>query len=1511
MPKVPFSHLTPSPKPGASAVGESGYHLPLMPFLSGQEAVDSLIGYYPSKRRMDSALNPHTYQKPQGVRSTTMPNTKVASLLKAAKLARRARRLAEIDPAKSQLVAGFITKCAEAGYGYNELADACAAAMASHPAIADEFEKCGFIKQAFGSVNMSIPGYNAPIHSQSSAERWAQSSKPKYRPAPSSKIDQTVQVKRMTPPPSTPGTPTPQTPSQPWYQLPTPDPSGGPNMLDHLARRGMTGPQQWTPTPSGTPSRASLLTGNYPPQQWTNAQGQMGMMIPSTEGNPGGWLSPEQVPQYQAVQKRIAEWNKARAGAGEDHPYFSYWNAPGERNPETIPERLGYGSFRTSPEGFNEDYQGWLNTISPENQEVFMQTAKDIGIPPEQLVRAMAAEEFIRSKVPYAHGPTRQQAEEAFWDGKLKEQPNPPSYAERMRAFNQLPEDFQKSLMEWQRYQINNWRSQNPWGNDPQFSSPTAWIGSGDGNDWYFPAQPEYRSQMFDAQGNPQLLDPEKYMGLQELADRYGIDLRNEDFRKWWAQAQKENPGGNDWWTPPGDLVKSYWWDRERRRGNHDFDTNQQGAFAQRMAGFRRTDPRTGKEIFTVGDDVGRHPGGLGGALKDTVLGLRLAPYIAGASLAARDPQIAQAGGRSQLALLNHLLGADYGWNANTKSDFSDLITDDNKYGAGSMRNVPTTQGLFGDHYDPITGTYRPGGLSNLASYAQGRANDADRGSIDRIISRGAAAGLEHGDDLYYNYLLLQKLGIKPSVGTMMAAGATSQSLPNLVDGRLQHIRDNQGNWQLPYEFIDTPGREGVAGRLKGSLGDAARGMALPFQHPLFPMVGQAFKETPLAKPYFDTADRLRYYTSANENAPSPVQYLGGAAANTMDALPEMLLTGQLTRPLSSKNPFASVSQMSPKESLFWSTVHGLNSARHGGNDYQQQRDAITHRLGLSADGQMRLDEAVGRRNDMLELMARGIPLPESYKSQLDINALPENERPGMRELLALSPAQQAAFLQSEGLPGPAIQPATQQQKLPVRSPQLPQVDTVDQVYQLMQKMPQESQQVWLSHLNKLQTSFAQQFTDAGVGTDLPPEQLQELARQEAMRTLLQQIRQTQQQRQPFRVQLREKTNYDMKAPQMPKIPGAPPAELPTPPPVPRLTPDRLYGALNQWQQQPPPQSPTPPSNGTQLPTQPPTVAPQPPTQANQPPKTPVEVDRQKMQGQQPNTPSQPSAQQPAQQPAPQSPANQPPASPPEAGDAGVLSALPTWEGVTQLIQEVPEQATKWFSQATEQARQLIDPQAAQTAITTGQVPPEAAQRGIAALTENGFDFEQAKTNFFNMSPAAQLALGAGLGLGVISLVQAMSGEGGITDWLLGALGLGTAAFMGGQAGLFDQGAMDLTGGLSQATGQMFGPGESGQQQPISPLLQKGLQGFLSSDLSTSPNAAAGLRPMMGMIPEPIQQQLDMAAGHGSWGNKAMSWLGDITGQRQRLMQDRLGLNPQQQDRLLNLWSQMRSQPQG
>lgn len=139
--------------------GRSDNHVPLMPLMSGQEAVDSLIGYYPTARKMDSQLNPHTYNRPTQGRSTAMPNTKLAALRKQAQQGPLLRALTGMTPTKSLFVSGFLVKCAEHRLSPEAMLVAIMAASEMHQDIAAEFEKCGFDKQAI--VDWSVPGGNA------------------------------------------------------------------------------------------------------------------------------------------------------------------------------------------------------------------------------------------------------------------------------------------------------------------------------------------------------------------------------------------------------------------------------------------------------------------------------------------------------------------------------------------------------------------------------------------------------------------------------------------------------------------------------------------------------------------------------------------------------------------------------------------------------------------------------------------------------------------------------------------------------------------------------------------------------------------------------------------------------------------------------------------------------------------------------------------------------------------------------------------------------------------------------------------------------------------------------------------------------------------------------------------------------------------------------------------------------------------------------------------------------
>lgn len=77
-------------------------------------------------------------------------------------------------------------------------------------------------------------------------------------------------------------------------------------------------------------------------------------------------------------------------------------------------------------------------------------------------------------------------------------------------------------------------------------------------------------------------------------------------------------------------------------------------------------------------------------------------------------------------------------------------------------------------------------------------------------------------------------------------------------------------------------------------------------------------------------------------------------------------------------------------------------------------------------------------------------------------------------------------------------------------------------------------------------------------------------------------------------------------------------------------------------------------------------------------------------------------------------------------------------------------------------------------------------------------------TQFNEMDPMAKVALGLGLGTGVIGLISGLMG-GGIGSFLLGALGLGAAGAVGASAGMFGEGGSQFMGDMAYNLGTMTG----------------------------------------------------------------------------------------------------------
>ena len=265
----------------------------------------------------------------------------------------------------------------------------------------------------------------------------------------------------------------------------------------------------------------------------------------------------------------------------------------------------------------------------------------------------------------------------------------------------------------------------------------------------------------------------------------------------------------------------------------------------------------------------------------------------------------------------------------------------------------------------------------------------------------------------------------------------------------------------------------------------------------------------------------------------------------------------------------------------------------------------------------------------------------------------------------------------------------------------------------------------------------------------------------------------------------------------------------------------------------------------------------------------------------------------------------QPPAQPDGEGQS-VVAQLPMYQKIQNWVQQAPEQAKQFGQQAMQQLSSAFqtDPGKAEASAVqqTGGLTPDGQKTALTALSSEGYDMKQAASIFQNMNGWEQLGLWGGIGLSALGLLHAMSGGSGISSLMMSLLGLGVAGFTAGKAGLLDQGAKDLTGGLSDATGAMTG---QNPQQEVPAGIKQLLPNLLQENV---PDAA--LSPLLQQVPSmypDAAKQLDQAAGTGSWGNSVMGWLGDMTGQRQKMMQDKLGLNPQQQDRLLKLWASQRN----
>lgn len=170
------------------------------------------------------------------------------------------------------------------------------------------------------------------------------------------------------------------------------------------------------------------------------------------------------------------------------------------------------------------------------------------------------------------------------------------------------------------------------------------------------------------------------------------------------------------------------------------------------------------------------------------------------------------------------------------------------------------------------------------------------------------------------------------------------------------------------------------------------------------------------------------------------------------------------------------------------------------------------------------------------------------------------------------------------------------------------------------------------------------------------------------------------------------------------------------------------------------------------------------------------------------------------------------------------------------------------------------DPEAGKNYIAgviNGSAPPEIEQKGLSnyveqlsakdpAAAQDPSFMDQVSNSWANMDGGQKALMVIGGGLGLLGLIKAFSGEGGIGDWLLAILGLGGAAAVGAGSGMMGQGAQDMLGGFGKQITDMMGMG--GSAAPAAPLV--------------APPPAAGQNPNI-PPPEQPQQPQQPAGGQG------------------------------------------------
>lgn len=267
------------------------------------------------------------------------------------------------------------------------------------------------------------------------------------------------------------------------------------------------------------------------------------------------------------------------------------------------------------------------------------------------------------------------------------------------------------------------------------------------------------------------------------------------------------------------------------------------------------------------------------------------------------------------------------------------------------------------------------------------------------------------------------------------------------------------------------------------------------------------------------------------------------------------------------------------------------------------------------------------------------------------------------------------------------------------------------------------------------------------------------------------------------------------------------------------------------------------------------------------------------------------------------------------AGEGNADPAAPAegwWDktGINDMIAASGEAAGEMLNQAGDFAKSIFSSSEGQATVAEAQAgglsEPRQQEAYKNLVDEVGPD--DAKGMWGQMTAWDHALLWGGAGVGILGLINAMSGKGGIGSWIMGILGLLGAAIPLARHGVFGQGAQELTQNLSDMGGnylsQFTGQGQDqGQTQPQAPAAGMNMGSLMKAvtDAVGPENADKVMAKVISQFATDEQRnKLNRGAGVGGFGNKAMGWLGGFTGKTDRQMREQ-GFNPGQQERVFDV----------